>query len=712
MNIRSFGKVFFLISLLMLVKATTVLSKETPSGPIVVNGDEVEYFPDQKKVVGKGNISIDYKGSVLTADFVTVYLDTKDAEAEGNVVLTRGPDEFHGKKLRYNFETKQGILTDAKGKVLPWYFGGEKIERRGENEFLVEGGYLTTCDLPHPHYAIRTKRIEIHPDDRIVARNVIFQTGGVPVFYAPFYSRSIKKGEVQRAGARVLPGYSSRWGAYALSTWALPLEEGISGNVHLDERTHRGFGSGLDLNYETEWGQGELKSYYINDKRRQSPIDLRKDRDRYRGRWLHRWELSPRTTFLGEYQKWSDRFITRDYFNGEFSEDFRPDTRATVVHDSDFLTTALTAQRRVNHFFTQTERLPELQLTSQRLALGETGFFYEGEARAGSLVRAVAGSDNTTTERADFFSELSYPKEILNLQAIPRVSVRQTYYGKDTTDEEDVVRGLMTTGFDLSTRIRRFYDVETTFWGMELSGLRHILEPGLKYRYTPEPTLPASRLALFDEIDTLTENNRLTFSLDNKFQTRRLFGNQKQVVDFIDFLLTANYDFGEGWDGRFVDLVGGLELRPSSFWGAFLDTTYDMERRDLTEANLDLYALAGEKWRLDFLHRYEKDFSNQLTTKLSCQLHPKWKVELFDRFEVNGRQFEEEELIVTRDLHCWEGSIGFNVRDTEDLERPKAEYAVYLALRLKAFPEAPLELGNKANISHRFIGNRRSGQSD
>lgn len=692
--------------------AAEVFPEEPPPEPIVVNGDEVEYFPDQKKVVGKGNISIDYKSSVLTADSVTVYLDTKDAEAEGEVVLTRGVDEFRGKKLRYNFETKRGVFTDARGKMLPWYFGGERIERQGEKEFIVEGGYLTTCDLPNPHYAIRTKRIEIHSDDRIVARGVTFQSGGVPIFYAPFYSRSIKKGRVQRAGARGVPGYSSRWGAYALSTWALPLTEAFSGNVHLDEREKRGFGTGLDLEYGTEWGEGEIKTYSIHDKERQSPIDLRKDRDRYRGRWLHRWELSPTTTFLGEYQKWSDRFVTRDYFNGEFSEDFRPDTRVTVVHDSDFLTTALTAQRRVNHFFTQTERLPELQLTSQRLSLGETGFFYQGEAQAGSLLRAVAGSDNTTTERIDLFNELSYPKELLKIQAVPQVSVRQTYYGKDTTGEEDAVRGLMTTGFDLSSRVRRLYDVQTSFWGMELSGLRHILEPGLKYRYTPEPTLPVSRITPFDESDRLTENNRLTFSLDNKFQTRRLFESRQEVVDFIDFLMTANYDFKESWDGKFVDWVAGLELRPSPFWGSFLDATYDVEKRDLTEVNLDLYALGGEKWRLDFLHRYEKDLSNQLTTKLSWQVHPKWKIELYDRFGVNDRQFEEEEVIVSRDLHCWEGSVGLNVRDTEDLERPRAEVTVYLALRLKAFPEAPLELGNKASISHRLIGSRRSGETD
>ncbi|MBI4436421.1 MAG: LPS assembly protein LptD [Candidatus Omnitrophica bacterium] len=714
MNIHRWGVLATLLFFIMAGPVGAALSNETSAEPIVVNGDEVEYFPDEKKVVGKGHISIDYQGSILTADAITVYLDTKDAEAEGEVVLTRGLDEFRGKHLRYNFDTKEGILTDARGKVLPWYFGGEKVERQGEDKFLVEGGYLTTCDLFPPHYSIRTKRIEIHSGNRIVARNVTFQTGGVPIFYSPVYTRSIKEGVTQRAGAGVIPGYSNRWGGYILSTWALPLSEGISSNVHLDERSRRGFGIGLDTEYDTKVGKGEIKTYTLNDRKRQSPIGLREDKDRYRARWLHRWEMTPSTLFLGEYQKWGDRFITRDYFNGEFSEDFRPETRATVIHDSSFVTTAFTVEKRANHFFSETERLPELQVTSQRLPLWETGLYYQGELNAGSLTRAIADSDShTTSGRVDFFNELSYAKNFSGIEVVPLASTHQTYYGQDLTGEEEVVRGLATVGVDVSTRMRRFYDVQTSFWGLELNGFRHILEPGLEYRYTPEPTLLPSRLPPFDEIDLLTEKNRLTFSLDNKFQTRRTVGEREgEVVDFLDFVLKSNLDFRSSGEGQFRDIVGDLELRPSSFWGAILESTYDIEKRNVARVNLDLFAFQGDRWRLDFLQRFEEDFSNQLTTKLSWRMSPLWKIELYDRFEVYDKQFEEEEVVLSRDLHCWEGSLGVNIRDTEDLERSKAEVTVYVALRLKAFPGAPIELGNRASISRRLIGDRRSGEME
>ena len=55
--------------------------------PIEVNGDQVEFFPKEKKIVGKGNVTVDYEGIRLTCDRITVHSETKDSEAEGNVVL-------------------------------------------------------------------------------------------------------------------------------------------------------------------------------------------------------------------------------------------------------------------------------------------------------------------------------------------------------------------------------------------------------------------------------------------------------------------------------------------------------------------------------------------------------------------------------------------------------------------------------------------------
>src|SRR3989338_2507616 len=75
---------------------------------VVCNGDMVEYFEQERKVVGTGNVVIDYEDVKLTADKAVVYVDTKDAYCEGNVVLYQEDGIFTGERIVYNFETKKG----------------------------------------------------------------------------------------------------------------------------------------------------------------------------------------------------------------------------------------------------------------------------------------------------------------------------------------------------------------------------------------------------------------------------------------------------------------------------------------------------------------------------------------------------------------------------------------------------------------------------
>jgi lipopolysaccharide export system protein LptA len=84
---------------------------------IQVHGDSVEYFHETEKVVGTGNVSIDYEGAKLTADKITVNLKDKVAVAEGNVVLTQNGSVFKGNRLS-TIEHADRILVLEKGKMV------------------------------------------------------------------------------------------------------------------------------------------------------------------------------------------------------------------------------------------------------------------------------------------------------------------------------------------------------------------------------------------------------------------------------------------------------------------------------------------------------------------------------------------------------------------------------------------------------------------
>ena len=85
---------------------------------IEVKADSVKYDREGGWIEGRGHVVVRKGKDILRADFVRVNVKTKDAHAEGNVVLIRPDGVWRGKRLKYNFETRKG---DALGLT-----GGEK----------------------------------------------------------------------------------------------------------------------------------------------------------------------------------------------------------------------------------------------------------------------------------------------------------------------------------------------------------------------------------------------------------------------------------------------------------------------------------------------------------------------------------------------------------------------------------------------------------
>ncbi|MGB2706019.1 MAG: LptA/OstA family protein, partial [Candidatus Omnitrophota bacterium] len=184
--------------------------------PVIVKGDKVEYFHDQKKVSAVGNVSISYGDVKLTCDKITVYTDTKEAVCEGNVKITQPGASMEGEKINYNFLTKKGYALDSAVQAKPFYGGAALVEQTGDRDFRLERGYLTTCDLEKPHYRIEAKELQIFLDKKIVAKHIVFYVGEVPVFYLPLYVQPLGK---KFPEVTIVPGRTSDWGYYALTAW-------------------------------------------------------------------------------------------------------------------------------------------------------------------------------------------------------------------------------------------------------------------------------------------------------------------------------------------------------------------------------------------------------------------------------------------------------------------------------------------------------------
>ena len=665
--------------------------------PIEVNGDQVEFFPKEKKVTGKGNVTIDYEGIKLTCDSVTVYTETKDSAAEGNVVLTTQGAELKGEKVNYNFGTKVGTILKARASSGGWYAFGDKIELLSNSAYKVINGYITSCNLPKPHYKITAKSITIDPlTNKVVAKDVSVEVGNTPVAYLPKYRFNLKTGGWPTVN--VVPGKKSQWGFFALNSYRYEIDDKNSLTFRADERSRWGLAEGFDYKYALNGlGGGLLKTYYTYQHNVDRNEPLKGEQQRYLIEERHRWDINDHVMAIMEYHRMSDATMTKDYFyREEYDREPSPESYVYVLDKQPEYSASILARKRVNNFQTVTEQLPETRFDLKDQRLFDMPIYFKTDTTFTNLnLKTSANANDTSVIRFDTYNKLSMPFRLVNsLSFAPFVGMRDTFFSRSLNDDTDQLRTAFYTGFDLSAKFFNTYDVSGKFLGVDFNKLHHIVTPTIEYTYIHQPSVSASNLEQFDDIDALTKTSDFTLGLENKLQTKRLFKGSLKSVDLADFLITGDYLYKPADSGsKFSNMKGRLELTPFEWFRFESDTRYDPKAGNFQTWNNDLYINKSEDWQFGLGSRYEKDISNEITSELFYKLNNEWSIRPFCRFDLKEieddghkyiNRFKDEELTVIKDLHCWlaEASIGLD-RDSGT--------TFWIVMKLKASPKVPFD---------------------
>ncbi|MCM8783448.1 MAG: LPS assembly protein LptD [Candidatus Omnitrophica bacterium] len=660
-------------------------------GSVTVKGDNVEYLTQEKKIIGEGNVEIVYQNMKLTCERIEFFTETKAAIASGNVKLYQDNTLFTGDKLYYNFETKKGeVINLSMEKMGPWYGGGKSAEKIADKEYVVEEGYITTCDQGKPHYRIRSRKIEVFLDDKIVAHDVSFMVGNVPLFYLPYLRYSLTE---KYPHFIFIPGRNKKWGWYMLTAWRHNFIEDKKGFIHLDYRERKGFAHGLDQEYSIKhFGSGFFRYYYMNERDKSVSKEVRQETERYRVQLKHRWQISDDTRALMEYHKMSDIDFIKDYFyREEYVNDNHPKSYLSIINSQPVYNLSFLVQKRTNRFFTETERLPEIALNLMNQKLGNSMFYYKSDYSFANLTNKNAGSDlDDDVRRFDSYNRLSYFSKFGFLNLNPYIGTRQTYYSKDKYGDEAEIRGIFYSGMDISTRFYKIYDIHSDFLGLDINKLRHIVTPIANYKYIHQPTILPDKLMGFDSLDSINRENVVTLGIENRLQTKRKEKDNLKTVDLGNFLFTGDYHFkpedtGSQWRNFKLD----LELTPYNWLRFESDAIYDPPSKNFNTANFDLIASHNDIWSLGLGSRYEKNSINEITTSFIYNLNSKWQFRVYERYDFKKiledgtkriNDFVEQEYAIVKDLHCWTGEFSLNINDG---------YSFWVIFRLKAFPEIP-----------------------
>ena len=367
----------------------------------------------------------------------------------------------------------------------------------------------------------------------------------VPVMWMPYWFYPMDT----EYGLRMMPGYSSRWGAYLLSKYvyniagsSAPGEYGLKGATRLDLRSENGIALGQSLRWNAgDFGKGVFKVYYVWDLDADH-YDRHWDDDedwnyrnwgstvpdeRYALNLSHRVDLSERDIVRLQGAVYSDSYFHRDFlrqslfgirnrFVGYGSNEL------AWEHNENQFGFGASVTGPLDEFYGGVARLPEFYFDVLPMPVFALPVNYESSSRMGYLNRNYAkyGDDATipafaynpgvwadyNTFRMDTYHRLTAPFKLQDtLSVVPRFGLRGTYWGDSGYESlsgtqragrtgDDVWRSIVEGGVTFAARGEAWIDGK----------LRHITEPYLDFlcqeaRYSARDN--GTRTYVFDSVD-------------------------------------------------------------------------------------------------------------------------------------------------------------------------------------------------------------------
>lgn len=421
--------------------------------------------------------------------------------ADGNIVFRQGLSVVFARRMYYDVNADTGVVIDAEVNtpvptVDSWGYDGfvrfraDALRRMGEGRFEAAQAAATTSRLGIPSYWLQSGNVAVNTrtqpaidpatglmaidpvtglpsaerKSRLTSRNNLVYWGGVPVLYWPWMATDLERPTTVLEGIMFdndkIFGFQvrTRWNLYQLFSVENP-PDGTRWTGSVDYLSERGLGLGSNFQYDRNsvfgrpgrtfgfldaWGLQDSGLDTVGSDRR----DMIPDTDQ-RGRVLgrHRQRWGEGYQFTAEIGWISDNNFLEQFYEIEWDLDKDQATGVELKRTIDDHEWAVSADVRLNDFFTQTEWLPRLDHYVLGRSLVDDRLTWLAHSHAGYARMRTASTPSQPQEQSTFQllqwevqqeglrtatrQELDLPFQLNLVKLVPYVSGELAYFGAD-----------------------------------------------------------------------------------------------------------------------------------------------------------------------------------------------------------------------------------------------------------------------------------------
>lgn len=482
-----------------------------------------------------GNSHVGYQNLELTADVITIALDSSIVHAEGRKdsigevigkpLFRQGSEEYEPDRISYNFKTRRAFITNVYTKQGEGFMTTDESKRDSSGLMYLNGGKYTTCDAQHPHFYLKMSRAKVRPGKSVVfgpAHLVVEDVPlplAVPYGFFPF-SHSYQSGFIMPSyGDETERGFYLREGGYYFA-----INDYVDLKLVGDIYTKGSWGLSLSSNYKKRYKfSGSLyfsfQKTVFEDKSQPSVSD-------FKITWTHRQDskANPSSSFSASVNYASTSYEKNNLTSRYNPESYTQSTRtSSVSYSKTFEDLGLTLSGTFN--LSQNLRdsmisvtLPTLNITLARLypfkrkhAVGKERWYEKiAMSYTGTLQNSITTKDYKLFKSnllKDWRNGMKHQIPIsATVQLFKYINLTTSFNFTDRMymqkvrqdwdkDKQTVLRDT-TLGFynvydynlslSLNTKLYGFYKPAKWAGGKFIQAIRHVFTPSVSFSYAPD----------------------------------------------------------------------------------------------------------------------------------------------------------------------------------------------------------------------------------
>lgn len=546
-----------------------------------------------KMVLNADSIAVDWNQNTMYADGLVDSMGQKNGRPD----FAENEQSYRADRIAYNFKSQKGLVTMARTQQGSEYIIGEYVRKENDSTYYIKNGKFTSCELDHPHYYIKSSKLKVIPQKKIITGPLMLVIEDFPLpLVVPFGFFPNQTG--QRSGL-VMPTYgeSAERGFFLRNGgYYFAINDHVDLLLRGDIFSKGGYrlevGSAYNKRYKY---QGNFQFEYGLQRfgERDDPEQFRSTETNFKLIWKHDQTINPQARFFANVNVLSSNFnransyIEQDYLSNTF--------KSTISYTQSFANSPWRLGLNLNH--SQNTQTKQVALDMPIVTLNRTRFFpFKGKNSTGSkwyhniglnysmgaqnqisvtdtllpkifknpfgtitYEQATNGDTSLVTKNSlDFFNNgMSHTIPIstqLNLASYvniqPSITYHEYWYYRTKNHYYDVARQTVASEYVYGLATARDFNAavsaSTRIYGLFGGGnkrgttVRHTLQPSLGFTYRPD--FADVRFGFYENVRVDTTGRKEPFSrFAGGIQGGPPSGEQQLVTLGINNILELKY---------------------------------------------------------------------------------------------------------------------------------------------------------------------------